>query len=200
MSRSSMLGLAIVATAILAPGAAWAHVGGGSTSSFNSGFLHPIGGLDHVLAMVAVGMFAANLGGRALWAVPLTFVVLMAGGGLLGIEKVAIPYVEAGIALSVVVLGLMVALQARWPVAAAMALVGVFAIFHGHAHGEEMPIDGSGAAYAAGFMIATAILHFAGVALGIALQQVGSSYWQRAAQLSGGAMTLAGVALLTGVV
>jgi urease accessory protein len=185
--------------AVLMPATAWAHVGAGSTSSFSSGFLHPIGGLDHVLAMVAVGMVAANLGGRALWAVPLTFVALMAGGGLLGIEAVDIPYVEAGIALSVVVLGSMVALQVRWPVAAAMALVGVFAIFHGHAHGGEMPADASGAAYAAGFMIATALLHLAGMALGIGLQQAGSVYWHRTAQLGGGAMALAGVALLAGV-
>lgn len=197
MSRSSKLGLAIAVTAILAPAAAYAHVGAGSTSSFSSGFLHPIGGLDHLLAMVAVGMFAASLGGRALAAVPATFVALMAIGGTLGIEKVAIPYVEAGIALSVVVFGLIIALQVRWPIAVAMALVGAFAIFHGHAHGEEMPIDASGAAYAAGFMAATAVLHLAGITLGIGLQQVGAHH--RTAQLGGGAIALAGVALLTGV-
>jgi urease accessory protein len=199
MSRSLMLGSVTAIAAVLVPAIAWAHVGVGSTSGFSHGFWHPIGGIDHVLAMVAVGMFAANLGGRALWAVPLTFVSLMAVGGLLGIDKVEIPYVEVGIALSVIVLGLVVALQVQWPVAAAMALVGVFAIFHGHAHGEEMPVDASGAAYAAGFMIATALLHIAGIALGIALQSIGSTYWHRTAQLSGGAMALAGIAILTGV-
>lgn len=198
-SRSSMLGLAAALAALIAPATAWAHVGVGSTSGLSHGFLHPIGGLDHLLAMVAVGMFAANLGGRALWAVPLTFVALMAAGGALGIEHVAIPYVETGIAPSVIVLGLVVALQVRWPVAAAMALVGIFAIFHGHAHGEEMPIDASGAAYAAGFMIATAILHIVGITIGMGIQTIGTAYWHRTAQVSGVAMALAGVALLTNV-
>jgi urease accessory protein len=196
--RSLILGLILI-TAAFAPDAAYAHVGVGSTAGFAHGFWHPIGGIDHVLAMVAVGMFAANLGGRALWAVPLTFVGLMAVGGLLGIEHVAIPYVEVGIAVSVIVLGLLVALRVQWPVAAAMALVGLFAIFHGHAHGEEMPIDASGAAYAAGFMLATALLHIAGIAIGIGIERIGSHYSHRTAQVTGSAMALAGVAILTGV-
>jgi urease accessory protein len=198
ISRSLILGLILI-TAAFAPEAAYAHVGVGSTAGFAHGFWHPIGGIDHVLAMVAVGMFAANLGGRALWAVPLTFVGLMAVGGVLGIEHVAIPYVEVGIAISVIVLGLLVALRVQWPVAAAMALVGVFAIFHGHAHGEEMPIDASGAAYAAGFMLATALLHIAGIAIGIGIERIGSRYSDRTAQVTGSAMALAGVAILTGV-
>jgi urease accessory protein len=191
------LGLILI-TAAFAADPAFAHVGVGHTSGFSHGFWHPIDGLDHVLAMVAVGMFAANLGGRALWAVPLTFVALMGVGGLAGIQHVAVPSVETGIALSVVVLGLAVALQVKWPVAAAMALVGLFAIFHGHAHGEEMPVDASGTAYAAGFMMATALLHAAGVALGIGIQNVGSTYWSRTAQVAGSAMSLAGIALLAG--
>ena len=190
----------IALAASLAPGSAWAHVGVGSTSCFSHGFLHPIGGLDHVLAMVAVGMFAANLGGRALWAVPATFVTIMAFGGFLGIEHVELPYVEIGIALSVVILGLVVALQVHWPVAAAMALVGMFAVFHGHAHGSEMPLDASGASYAAGFMIATALLHVAGIAIGIGLQRIDTLYWQRTAQVSGGVMVLAGIGLLAGII
>lgn len=198
VSRLSIQALTLGIAAALLPTVALAHVGVGSTSGFSHGFLHPIGGLDHVLAMVAVGLFAANLGGRALWAVPLTFVSVMAVGGVLGIEHVHVPYVEVGIGLSVVVLGLVVALQLQWPVAAAMALVGIFAIFHGHAHGQEMPIDASGAAYAAGFMIATALLHVVGIGLGIGIQRIGSAYWHRAAQLSGGTIALAGVALLAG--
>jgi urease accessory protein len=150
--------------------------------------------------MVAVGMFAANLGGRALWAVPATFVAVMAFGGFLGIQHVEIPYVEIGIAFSVIILGLIVALQVRWPVAAAMSLVGVFAIFHGHAHGSEMPLDAAGAEYAAGFMIATALLHFAGIALGIGLQKVDTLYWHRTAQVSGSLMVLAGIGLLAGII
>jgi urease accessory protein len=190
----------IAITTTLAPVSAWAHVGIGSTSGFSHGFLHPVGGLDHVLAMVAVGMFAANLGGRALWAVPAAFVGVMAFGGFLGVSHVALPYVEIGIALSVVILGLIVALQVRWPVAAAMALVGVFAVFHGHAHGSEMPLDASGAAYAAGFMIATALLHAAGIALGVGLQKADRIYWHRTAQFAGSAMVLAGIGLLTGAI
>ena len=141
VSRLPVKALMIGIAAALVPTVASAHVGVGSTSGFSHGFWHPISGIDHVLAMVAVGMFAANLGGRALWAVPLTFVALMAAGGVLGIQHVNIPYVEVGIGLSVVILGLVVAFQVQWPVAAAMALVGVFAIFHGHAHGEEMPLS-----------------------------------------------------------
>jgi urease accessory protein len=194
MSRSQGFALLLAGAAALAPEAAFAHVGVGSTSGFAHGFWHPLGGIDHVLAMVAVGMFAANLGGRALWAVPLSFVTLMAVGGALGVAHVAVPYVEVGIALSVIVLGLVVALQVQWPVAAAMALVGAFAIFHGHAHGSEMPLDASGATYASGFMLATALLHMAGIALGIGMAQS-----RRAAQFSGTAMALAGVALLAGL-
>lgn len=199
VSRHSVKALMLGIAAALVPTVAWAHVGVGSTSGFSHGFWHPISGIDHVLAMVAVGMFAANLGGRALWAVPLTFVSLMAVGGALGLGHVHIPYVEVGIGLSVVILGLVVAFQVQWPVAAAMALVGVFAIFHGHAHGEEMPMAVSGLQYAAGFMIATGLLHLAGIAIGISIQQIGTATWHRAAQVSGGAMALAGVALLSGV-
>ena len=194
ISRSSLLGLAAAAVAILAPEVASAHVGAGHTSGLAHGFSHPVGGLDHVLAMVAVGLFAASLGGRALWAVPLTFVAVMAVGGVLGIEQIQIPYVETGIALSVVVLGAIVALRVQWPVAAAMAVAGIFAIFHGYAHGQEMPMDASGAAYATGFMMATALLH----AAGIGLQRISGGAWHRTAQLGGSAMALAGVALLTG--
>jgi urease accessory protein len=197
-ARSSLPGLITAAAIMLMPAVASAHVGAGGTSGLAHGFWHPLGGLDHMLAMVAVGMFAANLGGRALWAVPLTFVAMMAAGGALGIQAVELPFVEAGIALSVVVLGLVVALRLQWPVAAAMALVGGFAIFHGYAHGSEMAPGSSGAAYAAGFMAATALLHLAGIALGLGLQRVGSLYWARTAQFGGSAMALAGVALLAG--
>ena len=195
MPRSSILGLALAATALILPGAALAHPGHIEASGFTHGFAHPIGGLDHVLAMVAVGLFAAGLGGRALWAVPLTFVAVMALGGALGVQGVALPFVETGIALSVVVLGTLIALRVQWPVAAAMALVGLFAIFHGHAHGAEMPLDASGAAYAAGFMIATALLHMVGIAIGLA---AGSR--QGVARLGGAAVAAAGVALLVGVI
>jgi urease accessory protein len=190
---SRLARLSLAALFVMAPAAAFAHPGHGDASGFAHGFLHPVGGLDHVLAMVAVGLFAANLGGRALWAVPLSFMALMAAGGALAIGGVGVPYVETGIALSVLVLGAAVALGARWPVGAAAALVGVFAIFHGHAHGTEMPADAAGAAYAAGFVAATGLLHLAGIALGLGIR---SAAVRRA---GGAALALAGAGLLAGV-
>lgn len=180
-------------------GAALAHTGHGDAGGFAHGFTHPLGGLDHVLAMVAVGLFAAHLGGRALWLVPATFVAAMALGGALGMAGVALPFVETAIALSVVVFGLAVALRMSVPVLGAMALVGVFAIFHGHAHGAEMPADASGARYAGGFLLATALLHCAGIVLGLTIARLGAFAGRRAVQVAGGAMALAGVAILTGV-
>ena len=140
----------LAALALLSPTAAFAHTGIGETSGFAHGFMHPIGGLDHVLAMVMVGIFAFQLGGRALLLVPLTFVGVMALGGGLGVAGIPVPFVEIGIALSVVVLGAVVALNVKAPVAVAMGIVGMFAIFHGHAHGAEMPENAGGIAYAAG--------------------------------------------------
>jgi urease accessory protein len=123
----------------LAPTAALAHTGIGNTSGFMHGFMHPLSGLDHQLAMILVGLFAYQLGGRALWLIPLTFVSLMAVGGFLGATAVPIASVDVCIALSVIVLGIFVAFGVKAPVAVAMAVVGLFAIFHGHAHGSEMP-------------------------------------------------------------
>jgi urease accessory protein len=185
-----------VATAVLfsLTGPVLAHTGAGGTSGFTHGFMHPVGGLDHVLAMVAVGLYAALLGGRALWLVPATFVGVMAIGGAVGAAGVALPHVEAAIALSVIVLGLAIALRLGLPTLAAMALAGAFAIIHGHAHGAEMPHDASGQAYAAGFMLATALLHGAGIAAGL-LGRSGAVAG-RALQAGGGAIALAGVMIL----
>ena len=192
---------ACLAVAILAAssGTALAHPGRGDAAGFTHGFLHPLGGLDHVLAMVAVGLFAAHLGGRALWAVPATFVAVMAAGGALGMAGAALPFVETGIAVSVIVLGLAVALRVSVPTLVAMGLVGFFAVFHGYAHGAEMPADGSGASYAAGFLAATALLHAAGFALGIAVARLGELAGRRTVQIAGGAMALAGAVILVGV-
>ena len=198
--RFLKLPLAAALSAILSPAAAWAHVGAGSTVGFVHGFVHPVTGIDHVLAMIAVGMFAANLGGRALWAVPLSFVSVMALGGALGVAGIAIPFVEAGIAISVIVLGLAVALRWQWPVAAAMALVGVFAIFHGHAHGAEMPVDAAGLEYGLGFMLATALLHGVGIGLGLGIVRFGRAWSPRVTQLGGMAVAVAGVGILTGII
>ena len=186
-------GAALALASATAP--ALAHTGHGDVSGFVAGFLHPVGGLDHVLAMVAVGLFAAHLGRRALWAVPAAFVALMAVGAALGMNGVGVPHVETGIALSVIVLGAMLALGLTLPVGVAMGLVGFFAIFHGHAHGAELPAGASGAAYAAGFLLATAALHGAGVGVGIAAGRLAS---MRAVRFGGAAMAAAGVGLLAG--
>jgi urease accessory protein len=189
---------AVAALGALAPTAAMAHTGVGDAGSFAHGFWHPITGLDHVLAMVLVGMLAWQLGGRAFWLVPATFVLVMAIGGGLGVAGIAVPMVELGIALSVVVLGAVVALGIRAPVAVAMAIAGLFAIFHGHAHGAEMPGDASGLAYGVGFMIATALLHLGGLGLGCLIGAAGDRYGL-VVRSAGGLAAIAGLAILTGV-
>jgi urease accessory protein len=175
---------------------ALAHTGIGDTTGLARGFSHPMGGIDHVLAMVAVGLLAALIGGRALWLVPISFVGMMALGGAVGMAGIGIPFVEIGIALSVVVLGAAVALRAEMPVVAAMAIVGLFAIFHGHAHGAEIPDTVSGFEYGIGFVLATALLHVAGIGLGLAIGRMSERRAGRIAQLAGGGMTLVGIGLL----
>ncbi|SEH70891.1 urease accessory protein [Rhizobium tibeticum] len=190
----------LLAAGALAPSLAFAHTGVGQTVGFLHGFSHPVSGLDHMLAMVLVGLIAWQIGGRALWLVPLTFVLVMAIGGALGMMGIAVPFVEAGIALSVIVLGAVVALGIQAPVAIAAGLVGLFAIFHGHAHGSEMPAAAGGVAYAAGFMLATAALHLAGIGLGYLIGKVSERRGAVIARSAGGIAALAGVAFLTGLV
>jgi urease accessory protein len=189
----------IVAAAMIAiPTVASAHPGHEGTPGLVHGFLHPLGGLDHILAMVAVGLFAARLGGRALWLVPASFVVTMAVAGIAGMTGFALPYVEAGIALSILVLGAAIALEWTMPVAAAMGLVAFFAVFHGHAHGAEMPQTMSGLAYGMGFVAATAALHGLGIGLGLVIGRSGKTASRRILEIGGGAAALAGAALLAG--
>ena len=183
--------------AALLPTAAMAHTGVGAAGGFAHGFWHPITGLDHVLAMVLVGVLAWQLGGRALWLVPATFVLVMATGGVLAVAGLALPLVELGIALSVVVLGAAVALGVRPPVAVAMGIAGLFAIFHGHAHGAEMPGDASGLAYGMGFTIATTALHLGGLGLGYLVGAAGERY-AVVVRSAGGLAAIAGIAILTG--
>ena len=192
---NSVTRVAAAAILVAIPGAALAHPGH-DAGGFAHGLVHPLGGLDHVLAMVAVGLYAALPGGRALWLVPATFVGVMAIGGALGAAGYPLPYVETGIALSVIVLGLAVALRVSLPTLGAMALAGLFAIFHGHTHGAEMPLGVSGVTYAAGFMLATALLHGAGIAIGLVAGRLAEHGGWRVAQAAGGAMALAGIALL----
>jgi urease accessory protein len=183
----------------LFPTVASAHTGVGDATGFVHGFSHLFGGIDHVLAMVAVGIFAAHLGGRALWLVPISFVTVMAIGGALGMAGVPLPFVEIGIGLSVVALGLAIALQVGLPTLAAMGLVAFFAVFHGHAHGSEMANTASALAYGLGFVAATASLHGIGIGLRLEVGAIGAAPGHRIVQASGGAMALAGVALLAGI-
>jgi urease accessory protein len=189
-------GAALVLLAL--PGLAEAHPDPTHAVGLVHGFIHPLTGIDHILAMVAVGMLAAHMGGRALWALPLSFMGMMAVGGVLGVAGVAIPYVEVGIAVSVIVLGAAVALRVQWPLAATMGLVGLFAIFHGHAHGAEMPETASGLVYGVGFLVATASLHATGVALGYFMGSRASA--ARLMRVAGVAMGLVGIVLLSGAI
>jgi len=183
----------LAALALAAALPAEAHVFGADGAGAASGFLHPFGGLDHLLAMVAVGAWAARLGGRAVWLLPLSFAGTMIVGGALGMAGVPLPSVETGIALTVVLLGLFVAFAWAPPLPLAAALVAMFALLHGHAHGTELPETANPAGYAAGFVAATLILHGIGVALGLSLRGI------TVARVAGAGTALAGLALLIGL-
>ncbi|PLX43584.1 MAG: urease accessory protein [Hyphomicrobiales bacterium] len=187
---------ALAAIMTMAASPVLAHTGAGSVSGLAAGFGHPIGGLDHVLAMVAVGVLAAQQGGRSIWLVPAAFVAMMVVGGGLAIAGVPVPFVELGIVGSIVVLGGVIAAGQRLPLVGAMALVGVLAIFHGHAHGTEMPVNASGLVYGIGFALATAMLHAAGIALGLGLHKMASRLAPLAIRAGGGAIAATGAILL----
>ena len=192
MNRLTHLVLAIAAIAII-PHSAFAHVGIGATASFIAGLEHPFSGLDHIAAMVAVGLWAALKGGRALWLWPVAFVSAMLIGGALGMAYVAVPFVEPGILASVVVLGLLVALAADLPLPVGAAIIAMFAIFHGHAHGAELPPGANAMAFSVGFVIATGLLHLAGIAFGLL------GRWPRgriAVRTMGGVIAVAGLVFL----
>ncbi|HSV28994.1 MAG TPA: HupE/UreJ family protein [Candidatus Omnitrophota bacterium] len=179
------------AVAALAAGAAVpvaAHLLGGD--GFSAGLHHPLGGLDHLLAMVGVGLWAGQRGGRSTWALPVAFVAAMVAGGGLGLAGIGLPAVEIAILGSVIVLGTLVALRLRPPVWAGMALAGLFALFHGHAHGAEMPSAVHPVVYAAGFVTAAAILHLAGIAAALILRD------GRLVRAGGAAIALSGMLLM----
>jgi urease accessory protein len=162
---------------------------------FATGFMHPVLGWDHVAAMVAVGLWGAFLGDRAVWTLPVVFPIVMAGGGVLGLLGVPMPFVEAGIALSAIVIGAMIATASRPPLWVAAVVVGAFAIFHGYAHGAELPEAANPLLYTAGFMVATGLLHVGGIVLGLAVR------WPTGAKVvrgMGALISLAGVGFLTG--
>ena len=187
------------ASLVLAPTMAFAHSGHDGASLIH-GFMHPLGGVDHIIAMVAVGLLAARLRGRALWLVPASFVAVMAVAGLTGAADVELPYAETGIAVSVVALGAIVVLRLTMPVAAAMALVGFCAIFHGYAHGAEMPQTASGLLYGLGFVAATALLHGLGVGIGLLVGRIDAGYGRKLVRVAGSAAAVVGVALLANAV
>lgn len=152
---------------LVAARAALAHEAGAAAGAgFVAGFRHPFSGIDHVLAMLAVGMWGAQLGPPAIWALPVAFPVVMAFGGVAGILGIPFPPVEVGIALSVVVLGGAIALDRRPPLAMAMTVVAFFALFHGYAHGTELPQQSGAVAYSAGFVVATGLIHVTGILIG----------------------------------
>jgi urease accessory protein len=175
---------------------AFAHIDPAHGGSFLAGVSHPLFGLDHIVVMVAVGLWAATIGGRALWAVPLAFVGAMAGGYLLALTGVSLPFVEPVILASVVALGLLIAAAVRLPVALGATLVGLFAVFHGYAHGGELGIA-SALPFGLGFALATALLHSAGLGLGLLLGS-GAGLGETAGRIA--ARVLGGMAAATGLV
>ncbi len=180
-------------SALLFPALAYAHAGAGEVHGFILGLTHPLGGLDHICAMVAVGLWATQMGGRAAWRVPLTFAGVMVLGGQLGMAAVPVPFVEGGIAMSLLVLGVLIAAAVRLPLPLGAAIAGGLAVFHGYAHGAEMPQDSSGLEYAAGFVLATALLHMSGITVALLAKNHGRTQWLR---LAGAATALCGGILL----
>ena len=196
-SNTCTTSILFAALALLLPTTLLAHDGASLPyGSFIGGLSHPVLGLDHFLAMVSVGILSAQIGGRAIWTVPATFVAVMAFGGLLGYIDVGLTAIEAGIAISVLALGIAIAADRKLPLTLAMTAVGFFAIFHGYAHGAEMPTVANSVTYAAGFLTGTAALHLFGVLLGdIARRNVNGNLVLR---LSGGAIAASGAFFLVG--
>jgi urease accessory protein len=173
--------------------AAHAHVQAGQASGFLTGLGHPVSGLDHVLAMIAVGLWGGQLGAPALWLLPVTFPMVMALGGMVGLLGVPLPGVEIGIAASAILLGLAVMSELRPPLAAAVVVVGLFGVFHGHAHGTELPVGQSALLYSMGFVVATGCLHGVGIAVGLIHRW---RWGQTVLRAAGAGVALAGVVFL----
>lgn len=192
MIRRFMLVIAALATTT-AP--AFAHLNPEEHGSFMAGFSHPLFGLDHILVMVAVGLWAAQIGGRALWIVPSAFVGTMALGFGLALAGIGLPFVEPAILASVVALGLLVAMAVKLDTVASAAIVAVFALFHGHAHGGELGSAGA-FQFGVGFVIATALLHVAGIALGLGIAR--ASGGAVVSRIIGGLTAAAGLLLAFG--
>ena len=194
-TKGKQLGLLLLL--LLMSPLAVAHTGEGIVGGFMSGFVHPLTGWDHITAMVAVGILGAFIGRPAIWLLPITFPLMMVVGGIVGLAGVPLPLVEPGIAASSIVLGTLIALAVRPPLWVAMALVGLFAVFHGYAHGKELPNATNPLAYSLGFVVSTGLLHLVGIAIGELVRWPAGKI---AARVVGGVIALAGVGFLTGMV
>jgi urease accessory protein len=188
--KTSKIVLPFLAMAV--PSLAHAHVGIGETSGFLHGVSHPLTGIDHLCAMIAVGIWAAQTGGRAIWAVPLAFVSIMLLGGALGMAGVHFSFAETGVAISVLMLGVLIAAAVRLSLPASILIVGLFALCHGHAHGAEMPATASALGYAGGFALTTTLLHVTGISLGVGIEKIASARFVR---FAGGAIAAFGIVL-----
>ena len=191
-ARQAFARAALVAL-VLAPAAALAHEETGQAAGFLAGLAHPVSGMDHVLAMIAVGLWGAVLGPPAIWVLPVAFPMVMALGGLMGLLGIPVPGVEIGIAISAIVLGAMVLAEVRPPIWLAALIVAFFAVFHGHAHGRELPEGTSALLYSFGFVVATGLLHAVGILLGVAHRWPAG---RKALRAAGAGVALAGLFFL----
>ncbi len=185
-----------IAMTLLIPGVASAHTGVGDPTGFLHGLEHPISGLDHILAMVAVGLWAAQMGGKALWMVPGAFVIAMTGSSVLGHFGLPLPGVEQGILASDFVLGLLLLFATRLPLAVSVGIVSILAIFHGYAHGSEMPATALGFTYGLGFIISTAALHLIGIGMGLLIDRYQPKFQELLFRIGGGATVIGAVYVL----
>lgn len=193
MPKNILSALLTAVIAIVVAPVAYAHTGGTPIMSFSAGFTHPLGGIDHLLAMTAVGLWSGQIRGRTIWLAPLGFMSFMAVGGSLGILDTGFPFVELGIVASVLIFGVLVTMATKPPVWLGLAAVFGFALFHGYAHGAEMHEDASAALYGTGFVLATGLLHLLGIALARGLQHVKLT---RVVQGLGASIVVGGFALL----
>ncbi len=184
-----------IAITLLMPSIASAHTGIGDPNGFWHGLQHPIGGLDHILAMVAVGLWAAQIGGKALWIIPSAFVLAMTGSSILGHFAVPFPGVEQGILASDFILGLLLLFAARLPLVLSAGIVALLAVFHGYAHGAEMPATASGLEYGIGLIVATTILHLTGIGAGLAIEKYQPKLQELLFRIGGGAVIMGAIYL-----
>lgn len=191
MKKITAIRLLAPSLLLLMPGLASAHILPGTSHGFQDGLIHPWSGMDHLLAMFAVGLWAAQYRGRAIWQIPLAFVTVMVLGGILGIAGAFIPGFDAAIAISVLALGALIATKTSLAPNLGMMVVGAFALFHGYAHGHEMPASASALPFSIGFILSTVTLHCLGLSAGAALRNQ-----PRAMRLAGAAIAVCGVGLL----